>query len=256
LRKDPARTLYVFDVRDPEEYAAGHVAGSVSAPGGQLVQATDHYVGTLNARIVLVDDKEVRALMTGSWLRQMGFGDVFVLAQTGGERGARPDEVPGLGERPDLAIDSAGLADLLARDAATVIDLSLSRTYRRGHIPGAWFAIRARLDQALKLVPAREYFVLTSEDGRLADLAAPELASLSKLPVRYLEGGNSAWQAAGRPFTADGANMADEPIDVWLRPYERAGGVSAAMVEYLTWETDLPERIARDGTADFAQFRP
>jgi hypothetical protein len=49
--------------------------------------------------------------------------------------------------------------------------------------------------------------------------------------------------------------MADEPIDVWLRPYERAGGVSEAMVEYLTWETDLPERIARDGTADFAQFR-
>jgi rhodanese-related sulfurtransferase len=256
LRTDPARTLYVFDVRDPEEYGAGHVAGSVSAPGGQLVQATDHYVGTLNARIVLVDDKDVRALMTGSWLRQMGFGDVFVLAQTGGERGSRPDEVPGLGERPDLAIDSAGLADLLGRDAATVIDLSLSRTYRRGHIPGAWFAIRARLEQALKLVPAREYFVLTSEDGRLADLAAPELASLSKLPVRYLEGGNSAWQVAGYPLTADGANMADEPIDVWLRPYERAGGVSAAMVEYLTWETDLPERIARDGTADFAQFRP
>jgi rhodanese-related sulfurtransferase len=256
LRKDPARTLYVFDVRDPEEYAAGHVAGSVSAPGGQLVQATDHYIGTLGARIVLVDDKEVRALMTGSWLRQMGFGDVFVLAQTGEERGSRPDEVPGLGERPDLAIDPQGLADLLARDAATVIDLSLSRTYRRGHIPGAWFAIRARLDRALNVVPARECFVLTSEDGRLADLAAAELAGLSKLSVRYLKGGNAAWQAAGRPLTAAGANMADEPIDVWLRPYERAGGVSEAMVEYLTWETDLPERIARDGTADFAQFRP
>src|SRR5437660_920319 len=142
-----------------------------------------------------------------------------------------------------------------ARGAATVIDLSISRIYRRGHIPGAWFAIRARLEQALKAVPARESFVLTSEDGRLADLAAPELAALSKLPVRYLKGGNAAWQAAGHPLTADGANMADEPIDVWLRPYERAGGVSEAMVEYLTWETDLPERIARDGTADFAQFR-
>ncbi|HEV2956052.1 MAG TPA: rhodanese-like domain-containing protein [Xanthobacteraceae bacterium] len=256
LRGDPARTLYVFDVRDPEEYAAGHVAGSVSAPGGQLVQATDHYVGTLDARIVLVDEKEVRALMTGSWLRQMGFRDVFVLAQAGEERGSRPDEVPGLGQRPELAIDPTGLADLVARGAATVIDLSLSRTYRRAHIPGAWFAIRARLKQALAVVPAGECFVLTSEDGRLADLAAPELAALTERPVRYLNGGNAAWQAAGRPLTADGANMADEPIDVWLRPYERAGGVSEAMVEYLTWETDLPERIARDGTADFTQFRP
>ena len=47
------RTLYLFDVRDPAEYAAGHVAGAVSAPGGQLVQATDQYAGTLGARIVL-----------------------------------------------------------------------------------------------------------------------------------------------------------------------------------------------------------
>src|SRR5207244_11366989 len=33
------RTLYLFDVRSPEEYAAGHLAGARSAPGGQLVQA-------------------------------------------------------------------------------------------------------------------------------------------------------------------------------------------------------------------------
>jgi rhodanese-related sulfurtransferase len=256
FRNDAERTLYVFDVRDPEEYAAGHVAGSVSAPGGQLVQATDQYVGTMGGRIVLVDEKEVRALMTGSWLRQMGFGDVFVLAQTGDERGAPVDDVPGLGQRPELAIDPAALVDLIARGAATVIDLSLSRTYRRGHIPGAWFAIRARLKHALGAVPKREYFVLTSEDGRLADLAAPEVAALSQRPVRYLKGGNAAWQAAGHPLTTDDTNMADEPIDVWLRPYERAGGISEAMVEYLTWETDLPERIARDGSADFAQFRP
>ena len=256
FRKDSARTLYVFDVRDPEEYAAGHVAGSVSAPGGQLVQATDQYVGTLGARLVLVDEKEVRALMTGSWLRQMGFRDVFVLAQKGEERGSPTEDVPGLAQRPELAIDPAGLADLLARGTATVIDLSLSRTYRRGHIPGAWFAIRARLKQALETVPVREYLVLTSEDGRLADLAAPELDALSRQKVRYLKGGNASWQAAGHPLTADDPHMADEPIDVWLRPYERAGGVSEAMVEYLTWETDLPERIARDGTADFAQFRP
>src|ERR1700732_122847 len=86
-RKDATRTLYLFDVRDPTEYSAGHVAGAVSAPGGQLVQATDQYVGTLGARIVLVDDAEVRAAMTGSWLRQMGWRDVFILAESGSEKG-------------------------------------------------------------------------------------------------------------------------------------------------------------------------
>ena len=38
------RTLYLLDVRSPEEYAAGHLPGSRSAPGGQLVQATDVYM--------------------------------------------------------------------------------------------------------------------------------------------------------------------------------------------------------------------
>src|SRR4029077_8790553 len=79
LRAEESRTTYLFDVRDAAEYAAGHVAGALSAPGGQLVQATDQYAGTLKSRIVCVDDKEVRAVMTASWLRQMGWQDVFVL---------------------------------------------------------------------------------------------------------------------------------------------------------------------------------
>ena len=63
-RTDETRTTYLFDVRDPAEYLAGHLPGAISAPGGQLVQATDTYAGTLGARIVLADDKAVRALMT------------------------------------------------------------------------------------------------------------------------------------------------------------------------------------------------
>src|SRR5262249_15461097 len=39
LRRDRSRTLYMFDVRDDAEYEAGHIAGAISAPGGQLVQA-------------------------------------------------------------------------------------------------------------------------------------------------------------------------------------------------------------------------
>src|SRR5437764_4326002 len=90
LRADESRTTYLFDVRDPDEYAAGHVAGAISAPGGQLVQATDQYAGTLHARIVLIDDRQVRAVMTASWLRQMGWTDVFVLVAQGSETGV-PD---------------------------------------------------------------------------------------------------------------------------------------------------------------------
>jgi rhodanese-related sulfurtransferase len=251
-RQDRARTLYLFDVRDPEEYRAGHVAGAISAPGGQLVQATDQYVGTLGGRIVLVDDAEVRALMTASWLKQMGFRDTFVLAERGEETGSPPPPVLGFAPRPEFELAPAELDRLLRADAATVIDLSLSRAYRRSHIPGAWFAIRARLERALEVVPPRGTLVLTSEDGILANLALEELSALTALPVRYLAGGNAAWSAAGFPLVPGEERMADEAVDLWLRPYEQPRAAQEAMTEYLTWETDLLPRIARDGTASFA----
>jgi rhodanese-related sulfurtransferase len=253
-RAEEARTLYLFDVRDPREYAAGHVEGAVSAPGGQLVQATDQYVGTLGARIVLIDPAEVRAVMTASWLRQMGWRDVAVLAEEGRE--TAPPVAPILGEPPppELRIDCAGLAALIARDEATVVDLSPSRDYLKAHIPGAWFAIRSRLARALAKVPLRGTLVLTSQDGVLAGLAANEARALVDRPVRALHGGNAAWLACGRMLTADDPRMADEAIDVWLKPYERPSDRAAAMREYLSWEVDLPARIARDGSANFMQF--
>jgi rhodanese-related sulfurtransferase len=252
---DDERTLYLFDVRDPAEYEAGHVAGALSAPGGQLVQATDQYVGTLGARIVLLDDAEVRAVMTASWLRQMGWSDVFVLAEAGHEAGRPPTLILGSAPPPELRIDGASLAGLMARDEATIVDLSLSRDYLKAHIPGAWFAIRSRLAAALGRIAPRGTLVLTSEDGVLAGLAANEAAALVDRPVRALAGGNAAWLAAGHALTAADPRMADEALDMWLKPYERGSDTTNAMREYLSWEVDLLARIERDGSADFNRFR-
>jgi rhodanese-related sulfurtransferase len=255
LRGDRTRTLYLFDVRDPTEYEAGHVPGALSAPGGQLVQATDQYVGTLGARIVLADDAQVRAVMTASWLRQMGWQDVFVLPEDGNETASPVPRVLGSPPPAQLRIDCAGLAHLKTRNEATIVDLSLSREYRKEHIPGAWFAIRSRLAHALSKIPRRGTLVLTSEDGVVAGLAAPEALSVLDISIRCLDGGNAAWRAAGHALTADGIQMADEALDVWLKPYERPDDTSKAMDEYLAWEVDLLPRIARDGSTNFAQFR-
>lgn len=78
LQADARRTLYRFDVRSAEEYAAGHLAGFRHYPGGQLVQEIDIAAPVRGARILLTDDKSVRADMTASWLAQMGW-EVYVL---------------------------------------------------------------------------------------------------------------------------------------------------------------------------------
>ena len=248
-RADDSRTTYLFDVRDPPEYEAGHLPGAVSAPGGQLVQATDIYAGTLGARIVLSDDKEVRALMSASWLKQLGWQDVYVLPEAGNEKG-RPAPLL-LGTPSPNAVEPTAA---IAGDDVTVVDLSTSPHYRRGHIPSAWFAIRSRLAHAFKTIAPKGNVILTSEDGVLASLAVADTQALTKGTVQWLKGGNAAWKAAGLSLATD-ERLADEPVDVWLKPYERPNDNEAAMNAYLSWEVDLLERIKQDGTTHFLHAR-
>jgi rhodanese-related sulfurtransferase len=78
LEAQTTRTLYRFDVRTAEDYAAGHIPGFRHYPGGQLVQEIDMAAPVRGARILLTDDMGVRADMTASWLSQMGF-ETYVL---------------------------------------------------------------------------------------------------------------------------------------------------------------------------------
>ena len=257
-RNDSERTLYVLDVRSPEEFQAGHLPGSRSAPGGQLVQATDEYVATWNSRVVLVDDDGVRATMTASWLLQMGWSDVYVL-----EGGITSDalqsgeHIPNvLGLQPAELITAADLkAALDSGESVQVMDLTSSLDYRDRHIAGAWWSPRSRLDTALAVQPAVGLLVLTSPDGRLAQLAAHDLSILrAKQLVRVLDGGTQAWIAYGLPVAAglDGTTSATD--DVWYKPYEHREAVADRMQEYLDWEVALVEQVETDGTMQFRYF--
>lgn len=70
---DPSRTTYLLDVRLLHEYEAGHLPGSVSAPGGQLLAVSHRTVAVRGARLVLIDDDNVRAITTAFWLQQRGW---------------------------------------------------------------------------------------------------------------------------------------------------------------------------------------
>jgi rhodanese-related sulfurtransferase len=98
LAAQTGRTLYRLDVRSREDYAAGHIAGFRHYPGGQLVQEIDMAAPVRGARILLTDDKGVRADMTASWLAQMGW-ETYVLE--GGYDGALEVGPPEALPKPD-----------------------------------------------------------------------------------------------------------------------------------------------------------
>jgi rhodanese-related sulfurtransferase len=246
------RTTFVLDVRTPDEFIAGHLPGSVSAPGGQLVQAIDRWVGTRGARLVLVDDAGTRAVMTAQWLHQMGW-DVAVLD--------RPFEGAALVTGPDMR-QPAALPDVLRigaaeaahwlNDGAAAVAVMASADYRKAHPEDSVWAIRPRLDRLPTTVLRATRIALFADDDAVGTLAAADLAEIAAGPVALVEGGTETWRAAGRPFAASPDEPPDgERIDYIFWNHDRHGGNQEAMRAYLRWETELPGEVARDGLAGF-----
>jgi len=240
------RSLFILDVRTQEEYEEGHIFDSIHAPGGQLIQATDDYIGTRNARIVLVDSEGVRATMTASWLIQMGYEEVYVLEEglstTNLKTGKRQTPVLGLADVQFSAVTPTELERMLDELQIIIIDFSPSQIYSKCHLPNSWFASRMRLQEAFNSLPSADIYVLSSTDGVIAKLAANEVSQMTSTPVRILEGGNEAWKKAGLKVRKGMKNLANKPDDFWL-PIDPSKTIKEAMQAYLVWEVDLIKQI-------------
>jgi rhodanese-related sulfurtransferase len=257
----PGRTVYRFDVRTPEEYAAGHLPGFASAPGGQLVQETDHQVPVRGARIVLVDDDGVRASMSASWLAQMGW-EVYV-PDTAPSASAFIEKAAPSPTYPPVAvavgeIAPKALAELLKQSGTAVLDVTTSANYVKRHVPDAWYVIRAQLAGAIDaVIPASQRYVLTCGSSLLARYAAADLRALldargqRDVEVLVLAGGNAAWFAAGFDAETGETRLATARTDRYRRPYEGTDAPAQAMQAYLDWEYGLVAQLGRDGTHHF-----
>lgn len=252
---DEEHVTVLLDVRTKDEYVEGHWPGAIHAPGGQLVQATDEYVMVRNARLVLCDSADgVRGTMSAHWLLQLGWRHVTVLAAQAPEpaRGAGDEHWP-------LPV---GVAEVSAKEwgdrsvDAIVLDLSLSRFYKTGHLPGAAWTTRARLADALELMiarhPDRKTVLLTGPGNGLLSLAAADVQRLRpELSVSVLAGGVASWMAAGLPIETDDACWIHTPDDVWLAPSEGKVNAEQAMQQYLDWEVGLVDQVEREGLITF-----
>ena len=245
------RSLYLFDVRTREEYLAGHLEGWRWAPGGQLVQATDEYLATRRARVVLADWDGVRALTTGAWLAQLGGHEVFVF-----EPGADAVQVTGpepvrvqASRGPAVGISVRQAAALLETGAAVLFDIDRRAAYQRRHPAGARFAVPDRLEEFTAGSPPTQPVLLTSPDGVLARVVAAELALRTGRDVRALVGGTAAWVAAGLPTGSGAENVLTGDDDHWFSPYHHADLAlrDAGFRRYLDWEIGLVEQLVREG---------
>ena len=248
---EQGRTVFLADVRTSAERAAdgaGRAAdlaagGVVHAPGGQLVQATDQWIGVRRAKVVVLDTEDIRARVIAAWLRRLGH-DACVLQ--GGV-----DAVAGLpaSRAPDPGVPMGGVmisaTDLLTRlsgGGLAALDLRSSAAFLKGHVPGAQWATRPRLTAAGPVA-------LIADDPAIAALAARDLAEAG-IQAMTLQGGMAAWRTAGLPEQTGGL-AEDARIDFLSFTHGRHDGNQDAMRQYLSWEIALVDQLDTDERAVF-----
>jgi rhodanese-related sulfurtransferase len=254
---DAQRTVYLLDVRTAQEFETSHLVGVRCVGGGQLVQETDRHLAVWGARVVLTDEDGVRATMTASWLAQMGWDVCVYVPSADAPRETGPYDEPVLGldlAQPD-EISAIELAlELGSSRAPVVVDIAPSLVYAEGHLAGAWFATRARLESGRAELPTAHGVVVTSPDGVSAALCAAQLV-VEGVSARALVGGTAAWRAAGKSWEVGMTKLATPPNDLWHTPRARdPERREAAMREYLTWETALVFQIKQDEDCRYRSF--
>ncbi|CAG9182908.1 rhodanese-like domain-containing protein [Cupriavidus pampae] len=254
---DGARTTFLLDVRTEQEHAAATLPGAQHAPGGQLVQATDQYVGVRHARLIVFDADGVRAPLVASWLRQMGHDAVVLQGGLEAGRAAHLSARPGPRATPHDArsISPAELHESLGASAAQIVDLRDSMAYRDGHIAGSKWSIRPRLARDLAEVPRHVTLIVVDDrkSGAAARLAIGDLHALGYQDVRVLAGGIGAWKEAGQPLRQGAHFLPDARcIDYLFFVHDRHDGNKDAARAYLAWETGL---IAQLDERELATFK-
>ena len=146
---------------------------------------------------------------------------------------------------------------MLKTNSATLVDVSASSSYTKAHVPGAWFVIRARLAESIKIIAPSERFVVTGDDASLTVFTAHDLASLTGKPVTVLAGGNAAWRKAGLPVKSGMEKPGSVVDDVFVQPFlwgqldPNSAEFRKAADDYISWELQLPEQLDRAKETDF-----
>ena len=177
------------------------------------MQRSDDVAVVKNAPIVFCCDGKARAILTGSWYRQLGYGEVYALdggtaawtaagksLESGRNVGARFDgSIGGAGE-PGLvtaarnSVPATTPQEIQANAPDAILFVDTSQDFSRGHVPGARWVPRGWLEwQVSEHVASRD---------------APGSGDLRRWAANIAGGGNAAvnglFQRVGNDRRDDG----------------------------------------------------
>jgi rhodanese-related sulfurtransferase/glyoxylase-like metal-dependent hydrolase (beta-lactamase superfamily II) len=184
----------LLDVRDPGEFARGHLAGSINIGlGGQYAT----WAGTVlsRERPVVIIAEPGREAEAATRLGRIGFDQVTGYLDQG--LGAVED-------RPDLLrsterIPAPELAAALASAPPVIVDVRSAQERKNKHIAGSISVPLSQLAERTAELPREGKILVYCAGGYRSSIAASVLQRAGFDQVAELAGGLAAWEAAQLP---------------------------------------------------------
>ena len=185
----------IVDTRDPDEFGAAHLRGSMNIGlGGQYAT----WAGTLLDRahpIVIIADPG-RERESAVRLGRIGFDHVAGYL----ENGLRSLESrPALTESTERLSPQFAAERLASAGSPLVVDVRAPREREQKHIEGSLHIPLNRLAEGMKSLPKDRPLVVYCAGGYRSSIAASMLQGGGFSPVSEIAGGIAAWEAAKLP---------------------------------------------------------
>jgi len=184
----------ILDTRDPAEFAAAHLRGSLNIGlGGQYAT----WAGTMLSRdrpIVIIADPG-RELEAATRLGRIGFDHIV---------GYLNDGLRGLESRPDLTATTERVAaplaaERLATGKPVVVDVRAASEREQKHVAGSVSIPLNHLAERAVELPADRPVIVYCAGGYRSSIAASLLQQRGFADVSEIAGGIAGWEAAHLP---------------------------------------------------------
>ncbi|HEX2500365.1 MAG TPA: MBL fold metallo-hydrolase [Methylomirabilota bacterium] len=179
----------LLDARDPTDFAAGHLAGSLNIGlGGRFAEWTGILLSPTRPIVLVTAPGHEQEAATR--LGRVGF-DGVVGYLDGGIEAAK--------DRPDLVrrverVTAAALREVLQTERIPILDVRAETEWRTESIPGSVNVPLHQLRARIAEVPAGPRLVVHCQTGLRSSTAASLLEQLGRTGVVDLVGGIAAWK--------------------------------------------------------------
>ena len=245
---DKKKSTFIFDVTTSKTISI--TPGTImNVPGGQLIQATDKYIGVWKATVILVDDGDlIRAGTTSFWLKKMGY-EVYILKE--GLLKAQTLKFTKEIDHKLIDLDFINLEDLVKIKKQILYDIRSSKDFCKMRIKNSIWLNRAHLYR--KKTKTDDPIIIITDNLEKASLIVKDLKQKDKGAIIKVYKWNQN-EITSYPSVIDVTieTLSEQNnIDFNFHTHMRHDGNKEHAKQYLEWEINLVSKMDKQELSFF-----